>query len=152
MLIEESIENVLSPIIKKAFRYATQKTLYKYEQQIAEAISQTDLCCENTQRSCKINQYSATQAEIFVWVLPNDNENTSLAFKLSVFASGNIILLSRVQMSVTHPCTGDVIHFDGGLDSYQGNIDIAEYYGPGNALDTWNRLFVAKQDPAAIYA
>lgn len=149
MLIEESIENVLSPIVKKAFRYATQKTLYKYEQQIAEAISKTDLCCENTQRSCKINQYSATQAEIFVWVLPNDNENTSLAFKLSVFASGNIILLSKVQMSVTHPCTGEVIHFDGGPDSYQGNIDIAEYYGPGDALDTWNRL-LTKQESCAV--
>ena len=148
MLIEESIENVLSPIIKKMFRYATKKTIQKYEQQIAEAISQTALCCENTQRSCRINKYSMTQAEIFVWVLPNDNENTSLAFKLSVFASGNIIIFSRVQMSQS--CNGEVVYFDGGLDSYQGNINLEGYHGPGEAFYIWNRRVIATEKSCAV--
>lgn len=45
MLIKESIENVLSPIVRKAFRYSTQKTLYKYERQIEAEIVPSKLEC-----------------------------------------------------------------------------------------------------------
>lgn len=132
MLIKESIENVLSPIIKKMFHYATSKTLQKYERQIEEAIEQTELNCGNTKRVCNIDRYSNTQANVIISVPFSER---ILTFKLSVFSKGKILILSRAVIAL--PGEGTVIN--GGLDSYQGNINIEDYSGPEEVLDIWNR-------------
>ena len=145
MLIKESIENTLSPIIKKMFHYATPRTLQKYEHLIEEAMAQTKLNCGNTKRVCNINCYSHTQANVIITVPSGEKV---LSFKLSVFSKGKMLILSRAIIALA----GKGIAIDGGLDTYQGNINIEDYSGPEEVLDIWNRLFVVKQDPAAAYA
>ena len=143
MLIEESIENVLSPIVRRASRYSTQKSLYKYERQIEAEIANSKLECgyimNGSWKNCRIRFYTLSQAIIYLQIRPSWSEKAVLDLRISVDNFGKRISITGARLSIRDKKR--YTHLEGDLDSYNGNVDLVDYRGPEAILTAWNNYY-----------